>query len=364
MISINPKGAFIMNDIKFSIGIAVYNAELYLGDCLESIVEQIYDNYEVILVDDGSSDQSGLICDAYAKKYDKFIVVHKENAGALMARRTVLNYVSGDYIIMMDSDDALRNDALALIANSIADFNCDMLVYNASRVSTFDLPYRRYNFIDGQVFEGKNKEILYSLLIRTGSFNNLWNKVVKTELWDFDHDYSEFRQIIHSEDKLQLMPLITQAKKIVYIDENLYFYRDNANSITKVARFEQYTLFPLLCNEMCYYIKLWGLEDEVPYYYANLANLVCDWLSVIPSINDKRSYNIRRAFLVNITSDDFFKVLIRQGNLSYLSLQKKVLCYILCLNKPWIALLWDRFIITLRRIRSAKIILKTTKEKK
>lgn len=95
-----------------SIIVPVYNVEKYLRHCLDSLLKQTYKNIEVIMIDDGSKDSSGQICDEYANKHENFCVIHKKNAGLGMARNTGLEYVHGEYITFLDSDDYLESAAL------------------------------------------------------------------------------------------------------------------------------------------------------------------------------------------------------------------------------------------------------------
>lgn len=99
-------------NLKFSVIIPVYNVEKYLKECVESVLKQNYLNYEVILVDDGSTDCSGTICDFYAKTYKKVGVIHKKNGGLSDARNAGLGVAQGEYIVFVDSDDWIEPDAL------------------------------------------------------------------------------------------------------------------------------------------------------------------------------------------------------------------------------------------------------------
>lgn len=102
--------------VKFSIIIPVYNVEKYLNECIESVMKQDYPNYEVILVDDGSTDSSGKICDVYAEKHTNVSVIHKKNGGLSDARNVGLNNAQGEYIVFVDSDDWIEPDSLKKIA--------------------------------------------------------------------------------------------------------------------------------------------------------------------------------------------------------------------------------------------------------
>ena len=108
-----------MDKCRLSIIVPVYNAEDYLDRCLISIVEQDFASYEVILVDDGSSDSSPLICDRYSDADPRFRTIHKKNGGVSSARNAGLNLAKGEYVMFVDSDDALTPDALTVIKKGI-----------------------------------------------------------------------------------------------------------------------------------------------------------------------------------------------------------------------------------------------------
>lgn len=105
--------------IYFSIIVPVYNVEKYLKECIESILKQNYINYEILLIDDGSTDKSGIICDLYAEQYAQISVIHKSNGGLSDARNVGLDYAQGDYIMFVDSDDWIEYDALSNFVNCL-----------------------------------------------------------------------------------------------------------------------------------------------------------------------------------------------------------------------------------------------------
>ena len=97
-------------DYKVSVVVPIFNIFPYLEDCINSILEQTYDNIEIVLVDDGSTDDSGRLCEEYSEKYENIIVVHQVNAGLGMARNTGIRNAKGDYICFVDGDDYISKD--------------------------------------------------------------------------------------------------------------------------------------------------------------------------------------------------------------------------------------------------------------
>ena len=120
--------------VKFSIIIPIYNVERYLETCVNSILTQTYSDYEVILVDDGSPDRCGELCDHYAESDSRVKVVHKVNGGLSSARNAGLDIAMGEYVIFVDSDD-YWDDTMALehIQKNLAESNADLLVFPAKR---------------------------------------------------------------------------------------------------------------------------------------------------------------------------------------------------------------------------------------
>ena len=114
-----------------SIIVPVYNVEKYLDQCVNSLINQTYDKIEIILVDDGSKDNSGKICDKFCEENSNMKVIHKKNEGLISARRIALEMSSGDYCVFCDSDDFLEKNALEELHNVISSKNPDLIIYNA-----------------------------------------------------------------------------------------------------------------------------------------------------------------------------------------------------------------------------------------
>ena len=118
----------------FSVILPIYNVEKYLNECVESILAQTFKDYEIILVDDGSKDGSGAICDAYAEQYDFIKVIHKENGGSSDARNKGIEAAKGEYIVYIDGDDyVIRFDFLESIYKKIDEENTDIVLYKFAK---------------------------------------------------------------------------------------------------------------------------------------------------------------------------------------------------------------------------------------
>ena len=132
--------------VNISIVVPVYNVENYLVECLQSILEQTYKDFELILVNDGSVDKSGEICDEYKKKYDNIKVVHQKNQGQSVARNNGVKLSEADWIMFVDSDDVIHPNLLEYLYRAVTESDCGMAV--SERVSADKIPdgfYDKYN---------------------------------------------------------------------------------------------------------------------------------------------------------------------------------------------------------------------------
>lgn len=213
--------------MRFSIIIPIYNNEKYLKDCFDSIEAQNYRDFEVVLVDDGSTDNSAIICDKYASEHPYVKAIHKKNGGCYMARQTGIAEAEGDYCISLDSDDLLEANALQLLADVIGDYSeqnsYDVIIYNAYEYDG----QKKKVFFEHVFAEGpiKDKAEIYDKLLLTYSINALWLKAVKRSLFCDGIDIDENYRGNYGEDLLQSVPLLKKADKIYYLDKMLYNYR-------------------------------------------------------------------------------------------------------------------------------------------
>lgn len=210
-----------------SIILPVHNTSPYLEECLNSILNQSFKDYELICVDDGSSDNSYEIL----KKYEKIItnckVIHQENQGVATARNLGLKNVTGDYIVFIDSDDYIKPNYLEKLYNEICRTNSDVVICNFYRYyenSNLKLPV----ILKKSSGIYSNYDILKSLIPDNLIHSYLWNKLWKKELFD----NLEFPNIKY-EDISIMCYLFYKAKKVSIIDDALYYYRIRKTSIVR-----------------------------------------------------------------------------------------------------------------------------------
>lgn len=211
---------------KISIVIPVYNVEKYLSECLDSVINQTYKNLQIILVDDGSTDSSGKICDVYAEKDNRITVVHQKNAGAGAAKNTGLELIDGDYFSIIDSDDYIELDMYEKMVNSLEKYNADIvqcLFRNVYVNDSFDRKYKiKGNYPKVLTSKSFLKEYLYDW-----KYAIFANKVFKSSLLK-EIRFPVGRKI---DDEFFTYKLVCNAKKVVNIDNILYNYRMRKTSV-------------------------------------------------------------------------------------------------------------------------------------
>ena len=226
------------NNIKFSIMTPVYKVERYLPECIESVLGQTYGNFEFILVDDGSPDHSGEICEEYAKKDSRIRVFHKPNGGLMHTRRYALERAQGDYYVFLDSDDYLSLDTLETLSRYISETGVDCVIYGFEWLRPEGTSHIKCSSYDcGRVITDKRE--LYNIVFNDEAYNSLWRKCAKASCFD-GRDHSRYYHIKRGEDLLQSLEIIENAGSFLFIPETLYCYRVNPASITHSDSYEGY----------------------------------------------------------------------------------------------------------------------------
>ena len=211
-----------------SVIIPVFNVELFLQSCLESVKAQTLKDFEAILVDDGSSDSSGAICDAYARADNRFRVVHQPNQGVSAARNRGLDLAKGDYVYFVDADDEMRPEALEHLYHAITQGEYDIAASGYSLV-------RNGEETDQCMTAGSppmivsGDEVLYKLLVDCSFVcYTCWNKLITRKLIA-DLRFTDIKQ----EDFLFCGQLSLRLGAVIYLNESLYRYYDRPSSLSK-----------------------------------------------------------------------------------------------------------------------------------
>lgn len=239
-ISYVKENLYVYKKIKeelVSVIVPVYNVEKYLSQCLDSIIHQTYKNLEIILVNDGSTDGSGKICDDYAAKDGRIKVIHQENGGLSDARNKGLDLMTGQFVTFVDSDDYLENNCIHTLytyaCTCKTDISIGKFIEFEENTSQFLFHNHLNNgnkieFLTGdQCLERHHKYFL-------GIFVTAWAKLYRTSLFNDSNPCKSIRYplgVLH-EDQYTTHKLFFKSNKIVFVNDYLYVYRVRENSIT------------------------------------------------------------------------------------------------------------------------------------
>lgn len=227
-----------MNEI-ISVIVPVYNTEPYLKRCIESVLNQTYGKFELILVDDGSTDKSGLICDSYVENDKRIKVIHKKNTGVSDSRNVGLLHVTGKYFMFLDSDDSLERETLQKCYEKMELDDADGLVFGWQQIKN--------NYIVEQGIYETNvltdmKQAVYDILADRHIYGGGYpNKLWRTE--SFKHSLNEIpkfnNKLFYVEDMEWVIRMFLKSKKIIVIRNVFYNYYLRDNSVSTSFRLNE-----------------------------------------------------------------------------------------------------------------------------
>ena len=250
--------------------IPVYNVESYLATCLDSVVNQTYQNLQIILVNDGTKDHSLEICEAYAQKDSRITIINKENGGLSSARNKGLEYAKGVYCYFMDSDDYIERDLIEKAVGKMSEEDADMVIFGMERfredndeIESFELddctyllpnPQKRFEFIAHEYYQ---YNVAYEV----------WNKLYKLDIIKQYNMKFEDNKTIFAEDVCFLSYYLLHAKKIVSMRGRFYHYLIRGSSLTGIGYKEpKVKQFHSLLDYVYQYAQQY---DDESHYVAN-----------------------------------------------------------------------------------------------
>lgn len=247
-----------------SIVVPIYNVEQYLEKCVESICRQTYENLEIILVNDGSPDHCGQMCEEYAKKDNRIKVIHKKNGGLSDARNSGVKLATGKYLLFVDSDDYIAKDLVEKTAAIAEKNNCDMVLYDYYYVEPDNVEIRSTIVPANKVISLEQEHTI--LLAATSACAKLFNRefYVKANC--------PFPQGIYFEDLATTSIFFMRAKRVFYLKEPLYYYINRENSIMTGKNFEKSSHDKLVALE--HILSAYKKEGKYEEYRQELEYLV------------------------------------------------------------------------------------------
>lgn len=255
---------------KVSVIVPVYNVSDYLDECINSIIEQTYNNIEIILVDDGSTDNSAQICDYYKKLDDRIIVIHKKNGGLSDARNAGIEIMSGKYVTFVDSDDYLAKESIALLVKAVEIFDSDM-IFTRDGCRFHDGEDVMLSENGGEVHNPvlfTREDILVYLFYQKTNIMGVPGKLYKSSL--FSKENIRFPYGVYYEDLATIYRLVLKSNHVTMIDEKLYAYRMRSEGIIH----QKYSEKKLTCIQVT--CKLYSdIQNEMPSVLKAAASRCC-----------------------------------------------------------------------------------------
>ena len=308
---------------EISIIVPVYDVEKYLENCIESILNQTFKDFELILVDDGSTDNSGKICDIYEKKDSRIKVIHKNNGGLSSARNAGLDIACGKYVGFIDSDDSIHPRMYEILYDLIKKYESDISCCNYKKIyDIFKDEYENVNSLE--VIEMSNIEAIKNLYDKEIGVKLViaFNKLYRNNLFD-NIRYKVGR--VH-EDEFMAHRILYNCKKITYVDNELYYYLQREGSIMSQISYKRKVDTLLSKSDrmrFCNKVGLTSMSDNIcKTYEFEFFNLYKQLLNE-DSENAEFLKEIRRDFILNLY------ILLRQKDIH---IKEKISCLIFAVS--------------------------------
>ena len=285
-------------DIKISVIVPVYNSEKYLKRCVDSILQQSYQNYEIILVNDGSVDKSGIICEEYKNKDARIRVIHQKNKGQAAARNIGIQIAKGEWIHFVDSDDCIHSQMLEKLLIAVERHNANLSmcgaieqkeIYDEFFLPTSEKENYKFNIVD--------EKYLQQLITQDDkNYWTVWAKLVKKEIVK-KYPFEEGKIY---EDNAVVCKWLVEAKKVVSLEKQLYFYFINELGTSKCGFSEKQL------------DRLWALEEQIKFYggikYHNMQRLILSryMLACASCLRASKDLKVRKKIRIL-----FYKCLLR-----------------------------------------------------
>lgn len=305
----------------------IYNVEKYLHRCIDSVINQTYESLEIILIDDGSPDNCGVICDSYAQKDERIKVIHKKNGGQSSARNAGLEIATGDYLSFVDSDDWIVEDIYEHCIDLIQNIKYDVIDFQCLFTKGTLIKQRLNENIKCEIVEGK--EILRDYLLRGQNEKapfTVWRKLYKRNL--FNH--IRFPEGKINEDITTNYKVLMQCKRLIHTDKVGYYYFQENNSTTRNAlKRRDFDLLDaciemknLSQNEDYLDIKYLVKVKNARSYFSLLAKIA--YYGVTDELLDKNTV------IKNLTKELRKNYLLLMG--SPMPLNRKIMATVMCIN--------------------------------
>lgn len=281
-----------MTKKKYSIIIPVYNSEKFLKKCIESITRQTYKNIEIILINDGSTDNSKNIIETYAKRDTRIRSIDIPNNGVSNARNLGVREANGDYITFVDADDYIDLNTVEKVDSIIEEFSPDVVKYNY--ITELGNIRKKYNFsirTSKLIKKESYDKDVYPFLFSSYDMTNVWNAFIKSEI---AKQYLFDRNLKYGEDSKYMFEILKESDSLYIIEDNLYHYVQNIQSVMNVTNYEKKII--QLENKVSMYLYIYSKIDNLEENNRQLRDVIrnsfMECLSYDESIKSYESYKV------------------------------------------------------------------------
>ena len=302
----------MLNDL-ISVVIPAYNAENTIKKCLDSIINQTYSMLQIMIVNDGSTDKTEMICNDYMKIDDRIIVINKENEGPGKAREEGLKKSNGKYISFIDSDDYIDNNFFSEMLDAFNKTNCDIVQCGYNTVDINGNIICKSKVKSAEINGNYNNAKEYAKQKKIDNF--LWDKVFKKELFK----NIQFLNLYASEDACILIQVFSKVNKSVIIDKNIYFYVQTQNSLCR-KEFSLKRLDTVVAGEYMYKYEKEKYQDLADYFKlyicSHAGQCYCNLYNSNISIEKEYLKDMRQEFnnYFSFFNNKIFKVSFKRRN--------------------------------------------------
>lgn len=255
-----------MGSPLFSIIVPIYNTEIFLRNCIESILIQSYESFELILVDDGSTDKSFDICHEYKDKDKRIKVIHQKNKGLVSARKAGASVAQGVYAVCIDSDDWIASDYLVSLSGIVEEFSPDIICFDHYEVIKGKEVQRCIQFRKGFYTKREIEQEIFPSLIQSKNGKSfppaIWAKVYKMNLYRLEQ-LEVGDKIKIAEDVACTMPCIAKANSLYILNKCLYYYRRNDTSMTKIKKPFSWDGEELICSHLQNRLSEFDFQEQI-----------------------------------------------------------------------------------------------------
>lgn len=321
--------------IKVSFVVAIYNVEKYLEQCIESIIKQEFVNIEVILVNDGSTDNSLKICEKFRKKDSRIKIINQENSGANVARNNGLNEATGEWVIFVDGDDYVEPKIITAVEELLYD-EMDIICFSNKVIKNFK-EYSVKHKKDFFMIEGKKEfeEMQLATLNRLGNYRyniktldsvSIWNKLYRKDFLN-NNNIRFVPKMPKLQDLTFNLLVYEHANKAVFFDYCGYCYRLNESSVSRKYQDDIIEKFVFINGWIKEFINNKDIRFEEAYYARLVTHLrTCSVLYLCNQKNKKAYWERQKIFLKLVKSVDYAQALERTSIMG-LPFKEKILTF-------------------------------------